>query len=242
MLIRTSALAILLASASLASAAVYSGNGATGFGGGVGNSTTTVTDDGANIDFSIATTGFSGNALILYVDSVAGGVNDTSTFTDTADGGRTAISGFNSGNPSRTLATFPVGFGADYAITVEPGVFSGVFDLSTPANFGYLGSNNIAGTGPVTFSVSKAALGLPTSGDYSFSFVGTLISTTAYRSNETIGASVTVPDTGAAPNGGFNGTQVFATGNTFAVTSASLPEPSAMVLGLPALAVLRRRR
>ena len=223
---------------SSASAAIYNGNGAGGFGGSVGSGTLTVTDAGSNVNFSFSTpNAFTGNSLVLYIDSVAGGDNSTSAYTDNADGGRTAVSGL-SGN-GRTLATFPVGFGADRAISFEPG-FAGLFNLSTPANFGFIASGGLSGSGngPFTFSYSKSDLGLPTSGDYSFNFVGTLISTSGYRSNETIGASVTVPGSGGdAPNAGFTGTTVFATGNAFVV-----PEPSTLGVMLGAGAMLLRRR
>jgi hypothetical protein len=239
--IRALAAAAAIALCGVASAStVYSGNGGGGFGGPVGGGALTVSDDGAgNIDFSFAAgTNFSGNALVLYVDSVAGGVNDTSTLTDVGDPGRTAISGENPGNPSRTLATFAPGFGADYAITLEPGVFSGLFDLSTPSNFPFVASGGLSGSGsgPYTFSFSRAQLGLGATDP--FSFEGTLISTSAYRSNETIGTSVTVPGTvGDTPNAGFTGTTVFATADTFAV-----PEPASVgLLGLAGLATLRRR-
>jgi len=227
--------------AAAADAALYTGNGATGFGGPIGGSSLTVSETTpGTINFSLSTpVNFSGNALILYVDSVAGGVNSTSTFTDQGDPGRTAISGLS--GSGRTLATFAPGFGADYAITVEPGNFSGLFDLSTPANFGFVASGGLSGsgTGPFTFSFTRAQLGLGATDP--FSFEGTLISGTAYRSNETIGASVTTPGTaGDTPNAGFTGTTTFAEANVFAV-----PEPtSAGLLGLGSLVLVgyRRRR
>lgn len=232
-----SALAAVFALAGGAQAAVYTGNGGAGFGGVIGGSALTITDNGSNIDFSLTTSGtFSSNALILYIDSVAGGANDTSTYTDTSDGGRTAISGLSG---SRTLVNFAAGFGADFAVTLEPGVFSGTFNLSTPASFGFVQGNGLSGSGsgPFTFSIAKTALGLPGAGAYSFDFVGTLISTTAFRSNETIGSSVTSNVDGNG-NAGFTGTQTFSSSNTFAV-----PEPSGLsLLALTGLAFARRRR
>jgi hypothetical protein len=231
---------VLLLMTGAAGATTYVGNGGTGFGGPVGTGSLTVTDDGAGkINFSLSTgVPFNGNDLVLYLDTRPGGVADNSTFKDNGDGGRTAISGANNSNSSRSLVTFAPGFLADEAISVEPNVFAGLFDLSNPSNFTFLASGNLSGsgTGPFTFSFSRAALGLgPTQ---SFSFEGTLISTTAYRSNETIGTSTTTPgDAAAAPNGGFNGSTTFSTANTF-----SVPEPNAIVLvGLAGLGPCRRR-
>lgn len=245
-LLRAGIMACALAGLSTAAGAAtqtYQGNGGAGFGGAIGNSVLTVSDSGSGIiNFSLATgVPFSGNDLVLYIDSKSGGVNNTSTFTDNGDGGREAVSGYNASNTpaSRALVTFPTGFGADYALSIEPGVFGGLFDLSTPTNFNFVASANLngSGSGPFTFSVNRTDLGLsPTA---PFSFVGTLVSTTAYRSNETIGTSVTTPGSpGDTPNGGFTGTQTFATADTFAV-----PEPSAIAfVGLTAAGLLRRRR
>jgi hypothetical protein len=227
----TVGLVLGMAAAGTAGAELYPGNGATGFGGPVGTGTLTVTDDGAgNIDFSLtAGVPFTGNDLVLYLDTQPGGVANNATFTDNGDGGRTAISGANNGNPSRSLVNFAPGFLADKAISLEPGIFAGLFDLSNPSNFGFIASGNLAGAGagPFTFSYSRAQLGLgPTD---PFSFEGTLISTTAFRSNETIGASTTIPDVGAGDNAGFNGSTTFSAANTFAVPA---PVPASLWGGL----------
>ncbi|HEV7298549.1 MAG TPA: PEP-CTERM sorting domain-containing protein [Tepidisphaeraceae bacterium] len=232
---------VAVATATPVSAAVYSGNGATGFGGAIGGSTLTVIENGSNIDFSLSPgVSFSGNALVLYVDNGAGGVTNTSTLTDNADGGRTAISGLS--GSGRTLVNFAPTFDADLAITLEPGSFSGLFNLATPSNFGFVSSGGLSGsgTGPFTFSYSKAALGVADGG--SFDFVGTLISTSGYRSNETIGLSVTTPGSaGDAPNAGFTGTQTFSTFGTF-TTATPVPEPTSLgLLALGGVALLRRR-
>ena len=231
---------VVLLLAAAAGATAYPGNGGMGFGGPVGTGSLTVTDDGAgNINFSLtAGVPFSGNDLVLYLDTKPGGVNDNAAFTDNGDGGRTAVSGANNGNMSRSLVTFAPGFLADEAISFEPGVFAGLFDLSDPSNFTFLASGNLAGSGsgPFTFSFSRAALGLGPAD--AFSFEGTLISTTAYRSNESIGASTTIPENAAAaPNAGFNGSTTFSAANTF-----SVPEPNAIVLIALAGLALRRPR
>lgn len=208
--------AFLFLSLLLFSQTTYSGNGGTGFGGPIGGSTLMVSDNGTTITFQL-TTGvpFSGNALVIYIDSKAGGPSNTSTFTDVADGGRTAISGLSANG--RTLVNFAPGFNPDFALTVEPGVFSGLFDLSTPDNFGFVASAGLSGSGTTfTFSVNKTDLGIPSGSPAGFRFVGTLISTSAYRSNETIGTSTTVPgNAGDTPNAGFTGTQTFSNFNSY---------------------------
>ena len=226
----------------------YNGNGAAGFGGPIGDSTLNLSYDTATgVVSGSLTTGvnFSGNALVLYLDTVSGGINNTSTLADAADGGRTAISGLN--GDGRTQVNFAPGFGADFAISLEPGVFGGLFNLSTPSNFGFVGSVGLAGggTGPFTFSFNVSQVGLSSASPATFSFVGSLISTTAYRSNETIGTSVTVPGTpGDTPNAGFTGSQTFANSNTF-TTFVAAPEPGSFALAglalVPGAIVLRRR-
>ncbi len=190
-MIKKLALSLFLAATSAAFATTYSGNGNTGFGGAVGESSLGITDSGGNLHFTLtlgaAATSLGGNDIVFYIDSQAGGFGDTSGFTDTSDGGRTATSGENAGNPSRTTATFPAGFNADFALTVGD-TFGVVFGLvnggtfTVPAN-GVSNFNHTGGT--YTFDVGLSSLGL-TQGQ-SFKFLGSLISETAFRSDEGYG-------------------------------------------------------
>ena len=108
--------------------------------------------------------------------------------------------------------------------------------LTTPG--GLTNYNHTANT--YTFDVSLSSLGL-NQGD-SFNFVGTLISETAYRSNETIGTSVTTPGDGSG-NAGFNNPQMFTDFDTYMTTA--VPEPSTWLAGglsFGSLFLVRRRR
>src|SRR5436309_11740700 len=106
-MIKKLALAAFVALTSASFAQTFPGNGATGFGGALGNSALSISDSGGNINFSLGLgnggTGFnaSSNDIVLYFDSAAGGFGDNSTFNDNADAGREAISGANTGNASR---------------------------------------------------------------------------------------------------------------------------------------------
>jgi hypothetical protein len=233
--------AMLASFAIPAGAAMYNGNGATGFGGALGNGSLSITNDpvSGNITFTLNNaSGFSSNDVVVYIDSVAGGFADTSQFSDNGDGGRESISAANNGNPSRELITFPTGFTADYALEFENDTFDGLFGLVAGGNNSL---NYITGNGPstvggpyvVTFPLSD--IGVAPGG--SFSIAADLISTSAYGSNETIGASTT--NAGAGGNPAFSGTLDFTSVNTF---TASVPEPASIgLIGGMSVLLLRRR-
>ena len=234
-----------------ANADTYFGNGNTGFGGPVGTGSLTVVngDDGNgndNVTFSfMGGSGhptLDGNDFVLYLSTGAAGLTDTSTLSDNGDGGREAISGANNTNGTRTLVTFPTGFQATYAISVQD-AFVGLFhlvNLASPPSLDYVGAGVGAGVtqssasgGPDTVTIPLSILGL--SPGQTFQFVGTDIATGTYRSNEAFGGS-------DAPAGGTNigdsSPLDFSSADTF-----STPEPSSLaLLGLVGLAAASRRR
>ena len=218
-------------------ASIFPGNGATGFGGPVGTGSLSISDSlsGMTITFNRGAGAFNDD-LVLFLDTQSGGFNDTSMFSDNADGGRTAISGFSTGASgiSRTLASFPSGFGADYALSIENG-FIGVFGLASggAGSLNFLfgqgqSGNSLDSTYSINLSTAEMSqLGLTAGSGQTFHFVGSLITTGAYRSNETIGASITTPGD-ASGNAGLNNPQVFS--SSLAYTLTQVPEPSSVSL------------
>jgi hypothetical protein len=238
--------AAVIGLATSAQAAVYPGNGATGFGGAIGTGSVDITDSAGGMTIKLNRgAGSLNDALVLYLDTQPGGFVDNLTFADNADGGRTAISGTNNGNPSKTLVSLP--FAADYALDIENG-FIGVFGLASGGNgslnflFGQAQTGN---PNDPTYSLNispaqMAQLGLTANSGQSFEFVGSYISTSAYRSNETIGPSITVPADGAG-NAGFSNPQTFTQGLSYTL----VPEPATialLVLGIIGIVPLVRWR
>ena len=235
---------IALSTHRYANATTIPGNGATGFGGPVGLGSLNVTDSasGMTITLNRGTNGFNDD-LVLYLDTQAGGFFDNSGFGDNGDGGRTAISGTNNGNSSKSLVTLP--FAADYAFSIENG-FIGAFSLANGGNnsftfqFGQPQSgNNVAPSYSINLTAAQMAqIGLTAGSGQTFRFVGSYISTSAYRSNETIGASVTVPADGGG-NAGFANPQTFTQGISYTL----VPEPNSIALCLlGAIGFALRRR
>ena len=229
----------------------YAGNGASGFGSSVGSGSLAVTDTANSLTFTFNRgSGSMNDTLVVYLDTKAGGFNNNSTFQDNGDGGRTAISGYNAGNPSTSLVTFASGFNADFALSIQNG-FIGVFGLASGGNnslnfqFGAVQSGNANDPSySITLTSAQMSLiGLTAGSGQSFSLVGSLISTSAYRSNETIGSSTTVAGDGSG-NAGFNNSQTFTASNVFTLTS--VPEPSSLAFfglsGAALLVGLRRRK
>ena len=101
----------------------------------VGNGQMTLSDSGGSalsVTFApgyVVNGGFP-EALVLYVDSQAGGFATTENILDAADGQRRAISGTTPGQTAHSLLRFAPGFEADYAIVLAPTAVSGLYRLN----------------------------------------------------------------------------------------------------------------
>ena len=226
--------------AAVAQATSYSGNGATGFGGTLGNGTLTFTQSGSTINGTFAAGAAFNDGLVIYIDSAAGGASVISSgagFTDSADANRGAIT-------NRGLNTLNLPIAADFAISLLPvqGPFGGLWSLSTGSNLPFVTSVNLLplnATGPYTFSFDLSNIGL-TAGQ-SFNFVTTYLNgSNGFLSNETLsgttGLGATNPGTPSTVT--LSGFQIFST--------TAVPEPATVLLVGPALLsgmfFIRRRR
>jgi hypothetical protein len=217
----------------------FNGNGDTGFGGTVGNGVLQISSDiSGSLDFTFTRgTDTFGNAIVIYFDTAAGGAADTSGFTDSADGLRVAISGFN--GTDRSTLNFASGFGADYALALDSN-FAGLWSLSDTANFGFISDAGISpasdpSAATYTFSINGSDIGLTAGSGESFTFFTSYISTTAFRSTETFGASFIGTPTQGYTTFDADGSNSFTT----------VPEPSTyalLTLGALALGGYAARR
>ena len=197
----------------------FSGNGKTGFGGTVGAGSITISNNATTYNFTFTRgTGDFTNALVIYIDSKAGGFSSTVGFQDNGDDLRIATAGYNSAT-QKSILTFPSGFLPDYAIAFDQG-FAAIFELVNGGanSFPYRGSGNLTPTGTPTaavysFSALKTEIGITS--DPSFKFLATYNSITSFRSNEFIG------DAGPATNPGWSD-YTATTFNTFVSGTAPL--------------------
>ncbi|HEX2622014.1 MAG TPA: carbohydrate binding domain-containing protein, partial [Phototrophicaceae bacterium] len=146
------------------------------------------------------------DAVVIYIDSVAGGFGSTANFTDDADGLRKAISGKDGSNVS--VMTFAGGFGADYAIAFSQD-FGGLWQLVENGSHTFIKSVNLTPTATTTSAGYELDLTLADIGlvqGEGFAYVATYLSQTAYRSNEFHG--VAGPLDGPESGGNFGWTPV----------------------------------
>ena len=230
--------AALAMSVSPTRATTYPGNGNSSFGGPLGLGSLTFTDNGTTV-FGTFTRGpgFHNDTLVIYIDSIAGGLGNTSGMDDAGDDLRRALSGWN--GTQRSTVNFASGFNADFGLAIHNNsfTFGGLWQtLAGTGNNGlpFVDSVNLSGGGngaatyTFDFNWSEIGLGSPSS----FRFVASYVANSAYRSNEAIGAS----DAGAGDVA--FGTLTFSGSELYTV-----PEPSGMALaGLGLLAVVALRR
>ena len=186
----------------------FSSNGSSGFGGAIGQSTLSITENTTTLTFTLTKgPGNFSDAFVLYLDVISGGEISTNNYTDVSDPSRRAISGFSSGG--RALLNFPANFGADFAIAVDPtNTFAGLFSLNNAGTFTYVQSAGLSpfnvSSSTFTFSILKANIGFGST-LASFNFLGTYLNNTTsstYRSNEGYGTSTFTVDANGNP--GYN--------------------------------------
>jgi hypothetical protein len=179
-----------------AKAVNYAGNGNSSFGGDIGNGVLSLSDDGTNINGSLVVGHGNNmyNTLVIYIDTgVGGGFTTTTNFNDQNDGNRIAISGVQTGQ-GRSVLTFTNGFAPQYAIALGPNTtsFGGLWQLANGGNNSlvYKSSADLSpvgtSSGPFTFSIKAADLGLTNNTPTTIKIFGTYISGSAYRSAEAI--------------------------------------------------------
>jgi hypothetical protein len=234
----------------------FNGNGNTGFGGVVGNSSleiVSLADGTLNFTWTRGTDDFN-DALVIYIDSTTGGFGSTLDFNDQFDGLRRAISGASGGTTgieanTRSIVTFNTGFTANYAFAADTG-FGGLWTLASGGDNSLI-FNTGTGFGPTgnasaasyTWSFNVSNIGLTANSGESFKFVGTYLNSgNSFRSDEAFGFSISGGNPGAGGIGSYPNTIA-----TSEFTFQTIPEPSTYaLLGLTAAAlgahVIRRRR
>ena len=232
-------------------------NGGSNFGDpiGQGSLTLSTSTDGSTLNGSITIGGSSGfnDELVIYIDAKAGGINSTSSLTDTGGGNdalREATSGLASNGTTRAPLTFTSGFGADYAIALSPSKaqFGSFYTINNDGTLTYgsnnsngnanltpTGTNGTNGNNTFTFSIPISLLG----GATSFNFETTYLDgPDAYRSDEAIGNTIldtTNPQNNTDPDGGAKYNLGQSSGmisgfSTYNIVSA-VPEPGTWLAG-----------
>jgi hypothetical protein len=235
---------------------VYNGNGNSGFGGVIGTGTLNVSNnDTGNLAFTL-TKGAGGfnDAIVIYIDSVAGGFGSTLDFNDQDDNLRRAISGASGGSTgidanTRSIVTFNSGFTANYAIALDQN-FAGLWQLNSGGNLSlsFITGANLTPTGTTTsatysWNINVTDIGLTANSGQSFKFVGTYLNAgNSFRSDEALGFNISGGNPGAGGIGSYPNTVA-----TSEFNFQTVPEPSTYaLLALAATAlgahVVRRRR
>ncbi len=211
---KTLAITLLFITTIVNAQTTFTGNAATGFGGTIGQSSLTISDNGTTINFSLTkgTGGGFNDVMVMYIDSKTGGFANTASMNDQIDNNRKAISGASGGSVSldpvnRSTVNFPSGFLPDYAISLDPNsgtsAFGGLWSLANGGDNSlvFVSSANLtplnSTSANYTFNCTKANLGI-TATNVTFKFVITYLNyNNSFRSNEGYGAGLPATNVGA---------------------------------------------
>lgn len=181
---------------------VYTGGGAS-FGGAVGAGSLYIGSNGTNLDIGFQPgADFGSNVGVLYLDTKAGGFND-SGMSDTSDGGRNAVTNLASGGED----TLP--FLADYAVLY--GSWGQVLFELTAGTLNVVTTTNNTGSGTAFRRVTVPLATLGSGPGRTIDSFMVQLSETNFVSNETIPA---IPAFNSAGQPGFN-PSVWADNNRF---------------------------
>ncbi|HMP08058.1 MAG TPA: hypothetical protein PJ982_17045, partial [Lacipirellulaceae bacterium] len=175
-------LSLLAAYAAESRGTLYVGSGTSGFGGPIGGSQMTWSDNGTTVTVNFTKGGGDFNdRFVLYLDTGAAGRNTIGpAVNDRADRLRSAISYIEAG-ANKTL-TLPTGFSASYAIAIETS-FGGLWSIPDTGTIGNNGLGFIAAVGHPTsntqaafsFSFNLASIGLTPLSGAPIKFVATYL-------------------------------------------------------------------
>ncbi len=203
---------VLAFSVSLAATAQsqYLGNRGTGFGGAIGQSSLTISEDATRVYFNLVKgTGNFNDAFVIYIDALANGYTTTSGFTDAGDPSRTAISGLSyesspgNGIRKRSVLDFPNNFAADYAIVVNPSnnSYAYLFTLVNGGGHLFVEQNSLSpdnNTNNTSYSFSFIKTNISSASPFTFKFIGTYLNSgyDVFRSNEGYGIASAIVNPG----------------------------------------------
>ncbi len=159
----------------------YNGNGNSGFGGPIGGSTLSFTNNGTTVTGTLTKGGGDFNdTFVIYISNGSSGRSSIGTaVNDRQDANRSAIS-YIEASKSKTL-TFPSGFEATHAIAINT-TFGGLWSIPNSGSIGNNGLTFVTGLGgdskpssasdaSFTFSFDLSDIGLDDNGANGFKFV-----------------------------------------------------------------------
>ncbi len=181
-------------SVGLTAQTIYSGNGKTGFGDVIGNSTLQISDDGTDLSFFLTKgPGHFNDIVVIYINAPnRTQLNSVSSESQTVSVLPEKLNSYIF-KSNRSDINFPTGFNANFEIILAPIVdFGGIWDLDRQ-DHNFISSvnlNPLTNNSPAySFSIPWTKIGLTGIATDDFNFVVTYVSLNGFRSNEAIGAS-----------------------------------------------------